>query len=128
MAAALSSMRGRVDGIVIMSPLIGANALQKYVPRELPIVIVNGDRQDTHYSTVSLDNFTGAYKMTEHLIAEGNQRIALISGPADNHDAEQRKCGYIRAMEEAASTAPTIVTKGRSKPLASICVPIRISA
>ena len=112
MAAALSSMRGRVDGIVIMSPLIGANAFQKYVPTDLPIVIVNGGRQDTHYSTVSLDNFSGAYKMTEHLIEEGYRRIALISGPASNQDAEQRKLGYVRAMEKMAKNGQSDIIEG----------------
>lgn len=100
MASALSAMRGRVDGVVVMSPLISADALQKYVPKDMPLVIVNGGAEDTRYSTVSLDNLTGAYKMTEHLFAEGHRRITLISGPANNQDAEQRKLGYIRAMEE----------------------------
>lgn len=112
MAAALSSMRGRVDGIIIMSPLIGANAFQKYVPKEMPIVIVNGGRQDTHYSTVSLDNFAGAYKMTEHLLGGGHQRISLISGPANNQDAEQRKLGYVRAMEELATNGRLDIIEG----------------
>jgi LacI family transcriptional regulator len=112
MAAALSSMRGRVDGIVVMSPLIGANAIQKYVPKDLPIVIVNGGRQDTHYSTVSLDNFTGAYKMTKHLIDEGRERISLISGPTDNQDAEERKRGYVRAMEELAANGQPDIIEG----------------
>lgn len=112
MAAALSSMRGRVDGIMVMSPLIGANTFQEYVPKEMPIVIVNGARQDTQYSTVSLDNTSGAYKMTEHLLEEGHQRICLISGPENNQDAEQRKLGYVRAMKEAATNGQLDIIEG----------------
>lgn len=112
MAAALASMRGRVDGIVVMSPLIGANELRKYVPKELPIVIVNGSRQDTDYSSVSLDNFAGAHNMTEHLLKEGYRRICLISGPAVNQDSEQRKRGYIRAIEEVARKGKLDIIEG----------------
>lgn len=100
MAAALSSMRGRVDGIIVMSPLIGADAFRKYVPKDIPIVVVNGGTHGSGYSTVSLDNYAGAFKMTQHLVDEGNQLISLISGPTSNQDAEQRKQGYVSAMEE----------------------------
>jgi LacI family transcriptional regulator len=112
MAAALSSMRGRVDGIMVMSPLIGASAFEKYVPKEMPIVIVNGSGQDTQYSTVSLDNTSGAYKMTQHLLEEGHQQICMISGPANNQDAVQRKLGYVRGMEEAATNGRIDIIEG----------------
>lgn len=98
MAAALAAMRGRVDGVVVMSPLISTKALRTQVPQDMPIVIVNGDGEKAFCPTVSIDNFAGAVKMTEHLLEQGCRRIALISGPADNHDAQQRKCGYADAM------------------------------
>lgn len=112
MAAALSSMRGRVDGLVVMSPLISPSALQKFAPKDMAVVIVNGGNQRTNYATVSLDNREGAFKMTEHLIEQGHQRIALISGPANNQDAKQRKLGYIRAMEKMLPNSELDIVEG----------------
>lgn len=100
MATALSTMRGKVDGIVVMSPLLKINVFQKHISNDLPVVIMNGSRQITDYSAVNIDNYDGAFKMTEHLIGEGHKNIALISGPANNQDAEQRRLGYIDALQK----------------------------
>jgi LacI family transcriptional regulator len=112
MSSALSAMRGRVDGFVVLSPLIDVNALEKHIPKDIPAVVVNGGRKSERFSTVSLDNYTGAFKMTEHLIEEGYQAITLISGPADNQDAEQRKLGYISAMKEKVASYQLDIVEG----------------
>ena len=110
MAAALASMRGRVDGVIAMSPLISAEALESYVPKDLPVVLVNSDPQATSYTSVRLDNTGGAYTMTRHLIDQGFDRIVLISGPAGNQDAEQRRAGYLAAIDETqGAVVPDIV-------------------
>lgn len=111
-ASVLASMRGRVDGFVIMSSLINVDALEKHIPENVPTVIVNGDRKNKRYSSVNLDNYSAAFKMTEHLIEEGYQRITLISGPANNHDAEQRKLGYASAMQEKIPNCQLDIVEG----------------
>lgn len=110
MATALSAMRGKVDGIVVMSPLLQISVFQKYIPKDLPVVILNGSRQKTDFLTVNIDNYNGAFRMTGHLIEEGYKDIVLISGPFNNLDAEQRRLGYIDAIKNrGAEFKPDII-------------------
>ncbi len=97
--ASISAMKGRVDGIVIMSPLISSHDFQKYIPEKIPVIVLNGPSEKAIYSAVSIDNYAGSYAMTEHLIAEGYQRITLITGAKNNSDSEQRIRGYVDAMK-----------------------------
>jgi len=54
----------------------------------------------------------GARTMVRHLLAIGHRDVALIAGPADNFDAQQRELGYRAAMAEAATGAQPVVIPG----------------
>ena len=112
MAAALSAMRGKVDGIVVMSPLLQISVFQKYIPNEMPVVILNGSRQKADFSTVNIDNYNGAFQMTGHLIEEGHKDIVLISGPSNNLDAEQRRLGYVDAIKNKGTEGKLDIIEG----------------
>ena len=47
---------------------------------------------------IGTDNHAGARAMVEHLVALGHRRIAFVSGPSDNHEAEERLRGYRDAL------------------------------
>ena len=100
MAAVLAAMRGRVDGVIIMSPLISIDALESHIPTQLPVVILNGNGGSELYPRVNLDNHTGAYQMIEHLIAEGHRDICIVNGPSHNLDAVQRYLGCLEAAKK----------------------------
>lgn len=99
--AALKMMRGRVDGLVVMSPHLDANALKMNLPQSLPFVLLNCHLQGEDFDALSIDNYSGARKMTEHLIRHGHKRIGAISGTPGNLDAEDRLRGYRDAMRDA---------------------------
>ena len=48
--------------------------------------------------TVNYDDQQGAYLAVTHLIATGCQKIAMLSGPVDNHAVSERMIGYQRAL------------------------------
>jgi LacI family transcriptional regulator len=100
-SAALATMRGRVDGVAIMSPVIDARTLAAELPPSLPLVLLNcaGGQEDV--DSLGIDNHGGAYAMTRHLVALGRQRIAFIRGPRGNGDAEARLSGYRDALRDA---------------------------
>lgn len=62
----------------------------------LPTVLV--DHWYPGLSCVNSDNFGGAYLLTEHLIEQGFQRIAFISGPPTHYSITQRLQGYRYAL------------------------------
>lgn len=102
MEAALSLMRGRVDGMILMSPDITTQTLLAELPSDLPVVLINCAEAGPNVDTVNIDNVGGARAMVRHLIALGHRRIAIIGGAERNHDAAERLRGYREALAEAA--------------------------
>src|SRR5258707_12986764 len=47
------------------------------------------------------DNRTGARLVTQHLLALGHVRIAMISGPETLRTSGEREQGYLEAMQAA---------------------------
>ncbi|HEX2780754.1 MAG TPA: substrate-binding domain-containing protein, partial [Gemmatimonadaceae bacterium] len=103
--AALATMRGRVDGVAIMSPVSHAETLVAGLPRSVPIVLLNCSAEVAGVDTLDIDNYGGAFAMTRHLLASGRRRIAFICGPKGNADGEERLRGYRAALESAGVVA-----------------------
>jgi DNA-binding LacI/PurR family transcriptional regulator len=54
-----------------------------------------------NYSSVWMDNYSGAYQATEHLIMHGCRKIAHIAGPILNRESKDRKAAWECALKEA---------------------------
>lgn len=108
--AALRAMRGRVDGLLVMSPFVGhTDFLTENLTPALPAVLMNTDLPDGGgHVALRIDNYGGARAMAEHLLAAGHRRIAFIAGPEDNFDAAERLRGYRDAIA-AAGIAPWVL-------------------
>lgn len=100
--AALRTMRGRVDGLLLMSPFVaGAEGLASELP-PMPVVLMNPALAVERLPAVGVDNHGGAVAMMRHLVAAGHRRIAFIAGPEDNFDASERLRGYRDALAQLA--------------------------
>jgi LacI family transcriptional regulator len=93
--AALRAMRGRVDGLLVMSPYMDAPAAPD---DSLPLVLINSQCASEGVAALGVDNYGGAFAMVEHLVMSGHRRIAFIAGPTDNFDAHERLRGYRDAL------------------------------
>ena len=100
-SAALATMRGRVDGVAIMSPVIDGRTLAAELPPSLPLVLLNCAGGQHDVDALDIDNHGGAWAMTRHLIASGRRRIAFLCGPHGNADADARLQGYRDALHDA---------------------------
>lgn len=98
--AALRAMRGRVDGLIVMSPDIDSAALVANLPASSPVVLLNCFVDGDDFDSLTIDNFGGAHAMVRHLLAAGHRRIAFIRGAERNHDAAERLRGYRAALED----------------------------
>ena len=96
--AALRAMRGRVDGLLVMSPYLAASTLIADDLGVIPVVLINTQTAADGIAALSVDNYGGALAMVEHLVAIGHRRIAFIAGPEDNFDAHERRRGYRDAL------------------------------
>jgi LacI family transcriptional regulator len=92
MRAVVQAVRGLVDGLIVMSPDLDADALIDEVPRGLPVVLLNA--RTTARPSITIDNAAGARGVVSHLASLGHSRIAFITGPPRNADAEQRRRGF----------------------------------
>jgi LacI family transcriptional regulator len=109
-ASAVSSLNGRIDGLLAMVPGEDAGFLREAVPETLPTVLLNS-RTSGGYSSFLVDDFGGARAMTRHLLDLGFRRIAHLRGAEGNFQAEERVRGY-RAALRGSDAAPPVVMEG----------------
>lgn len=90
---------GRADGFLVRSP----HALEPFASlpnAQLPVVQVEAGRS-TKQGSVRLDNATGAFVATNHLIGLGHERIAFIGGVEGSWADKQRRSGFRQAHRQA---------------------------
>ena len=92
---------GRVDGFVLQrSDDLSDQALESLVANDARIVLVTS-RTPGRRGSVILDDVAGARLATEHLIALGHSKIALVGGIASSDIGRRREQGYALALHEA---------------------------
>lgn len=111
-ASALRAMRGRVDGLLVMSPHAGNIDFLSENLAALPAVLINSQPTESQHVAFGIDNYGGARTMMEHLLAAGHRRIAFIAGPPNNFDAFERLRGYRDALLAADASATPWVLPG----------------
>src|SRR5581483_6081225 len=92
MSAVFHAIRGRVDGLIVMSPDRETTTLSSSLPQGFPLVLLNNASGAAR--AITIDNYGGAVAMMRHLQSLGHERIAFINGPNENADAAGRLCGY----------------------------------
>ena len=97
---AMRAMRGRVDGVLLMSPDVDADSLRN-VPSNVPVVLLCSATRGSKTDSVTIQNYRGARQMVSHLISLGHRRIAIIKGAPGNYDAAERLRGYRSALRDA---------------------------
>jgi LacI family transcriptional regulator len=111
--AVLRALRGRVDGLIVMSPEADAQALQANLPATLPVVLLNCRVEGSAFASITIDNQGGAYAMTRHLIQSGHSRIAFVQGAPGNYDASERLRGYRNALRDhGGESSPELEIEG----------------
>jgi LacI family transcriptional regulator len=100
LVAAVRALRGRIDGLLVMSPDADATeALREFATR-FPVVLLNPGPTSLATASLSVANRDGAYAAVRHLGALGHSRIAIVRGPDGNADADARLRGWREAMRD----------------------------
>jgi LacI family transcriptional regulator len=92
-----------VDGIIWAVPEVGEN--RKWVNNppadiEVPLVYLTMETR-SNLSIVSIDNYLGGRMAMSHLLEQGYNKIAHISGPLDWWEARQRMAAWKDSLTEA---------------------------
>lgn len=104
--AALRALRGRVDGLLVMTTHVRAQAIHERQAPDVPVVFMNSSMGGSSYDAFDIENRQGAYAAVKHLVDRGYERIATITGPTDSYDVRERLAGYRQALEEGGLDTP----------------------
>lgn len=92
-----------VEGIIFAAPELNENVkiAQSQLPSFCPPIIFLKSQATPNYTTISVDNYGGAYRAVEYMISLGRRRVGLISGPLEWLEARRRKDGWEDALRTA---------------------------
>jgi LacI family transcriptional regulator len=91
----------RMAGAIVSPASPGASDLRPLVAHEIPVVLVDREVESPALDTVLVDNRRGARDAVDHLITNGYQRIACVTGPECTTTGAERLAGYRDALERA---------------------------
>jgi LacI family transcriptional regulator len=107
---AMRAMRGRVDGIVTMSPDLDSDSLLN-LPSTIPVVLLCSVSRGNTLDSLTIQNCRGAREMVNHLVSLGHKRIAIIKGSPRNYDAAERLRGYRMALREGGIAPESVLER-----------------
>lgn len=99
----------RPAGLILQSFVQSEAARQLLVSSGAPVVEISEIKGRKPIDmVVGVSNFETAYAMTMHLAAKGYKRIGFVSTPIHGNDRlQQRRTGYLAALEELGIRSPT---------------------
>ncbi len=95
-----SLLERQVDGVII----IGGNNEEAHLIElagAMPMVFVGRHIEGYEHLCICIDEYTGGYMATQHLLDRGHRQIAHIMGIATHPDAIARRHGYECALRDA---------------------------
>lgn len=91
--------RGVADGYLLVSIHLTDRKWSELNKLNHNIVLL--DEYHPDFDSVSVDSIEGAYLATQHLIAQGFERIAMLTAVVNSKPAQERIKGYSRALQDA---------------------------
>lgn len=76
------------------------NPLQSFSNNNIPVYLLDRDIEGSTLPGVFINNYSGAYKITEELIKKGHKDIAIITGNLRFLNARERLRGFQEAMRD----------------------------
>lgn len=91
-----------VDGLIVAtrSNTEGDERLAGFADRGIPVVVVGRDFHHPQVDSISADNLSGGFEVTQHLIDLGHERIGFIGATFSNRNNLKRLQGYLAALTE----------------------------
>lgn len=96
--AAQIMRQGFLDGVIIAGLHLDGS-LNQLLYSGKPVLVIGEPLDYPQASFVDVDNRAGAYTAVSHLISLGHKRIATITGRLDMAAGQQRRQGYLDALQ-----------------------------
>ena len=89
-----SLVERKVDGLIILTSRLTDQDLQE-ISERLPIVVTGRDLWGDNLQSLNFDNVFAGKLAAQHLLHLGHRDIAVIIGPSDHKDSEERLAGIV---------------------------------
>ena len=94
-------LNNSIDGLIYVPEDLSAEEFDELTKKcAIPVVQVDRLIQGVQTDAVLVDNSNAVYAAVSHLISQGHQRIALITGHTYISTAKERLVGYLRALSD----------------------------
>ena len=92
---------GLISGLILLASNLDNELVSILSKSHLPIVLINSNKKIKKFDRITIDDYQGAYSITEYLIKEKRyDYLSHITGPLDNDDAILRRKGFIDACKK----------------------------
>lgn len=97
-----SMFTNRVDGLIISIAMQTEtfDHLKLFRKKNIPLVFFDRVVAEIETDKIVVDDFAGGFRVTQHLINQGYQRIGHLAGPQNLMTYLDRKNGYIEALKQ----------------------------
>jgi LacI family transcriptional regulator len=104
---------GRVDGILLCTPLLTDDEYAELRRYPVPVVVPDRRVSGPQMNCIKYDGIRGARLATQHLIEHGHERIACVTGPLEWESARDRLRGYEMALGDSGLILdPSLIVEG----------------
>lgn len=101
-------LRQAVEGIVVIAPHVSAGQALEHAPHDVPLVAVGGG-ENAPVPVISVDQYDGACRATEHLLSLGHKTVWHVAGPSDWLEARDRERGWRETLERHDIPVPEVI-------------------
>lgn len=107
----LEGYRSSLIDALVYDPLAVTPQELEHIDLDIPVVLLGEHVDNSRFTHISIDNVEAAATATEHLLARGRRRIAVLGACGPRHPpgpgpAEQRLRGFTGTMAEAGLPVP----------------------
>lgn len=107
-------LKGRqVDGLIITPTEHSEELIEELVTDQIPFVLVDRSFPVINTNCVLINNYEISYKATQKLIEQGCKNIALLNYKQNLFHTNERKRGYIEALQDAKIYKPEYLKEVR---------------
>lgn len=99
-----------IDGMMLLGTELEEQDFMKFMPIEIPVLLVDSSFLDIPANYIVIDNISGVYTGTRHLLENGHKKIGYLKSSVSIQNFKERYEGYVKALAEAGMTPDPVMT------------------
>jgi LacI family transcriptional regulator len=93
-----------IDGMILLGTEMEENDFEKFMSIDIPVLLLDSYFLNINANYVIIDNVSGVYKATKHLLEHGHRKIGYLKSSVTIQNFKERYEGYAKALFESGLT------------------------